>query len=285
MTAPVAAAPQDQPASKLSTRTPKVTAPAASIKPVAPRPAPTRKNWGTVWTGWIDDPDADVNPCQKGLERGEQRQVKTYKSGDTTRYDVNYQCYLLVPAPRPAVASATPRKSCGTFWTGRIDDPDADVNPCPKGCEPGEQRSISASLSDVGKQYDVNYQCYVAGPAATAGNLVTDRATVALPSALGGRRGEVASRPIDTSEVSQPGLHSFELAGFTGSGTSLLVSSHSFDLTGFTASGTSMVLSPHNFKLGGFSGIGTSVAVSSHSFELVGWTGLGSMNKPIRRKK
>ena len=161
-------------------------APTAPIKPVAPRPAPTRRNCGTVWTGWIDNPDADVNPCQKGCERGEQRQVKTYKSGDTTRYDVNYQCYLLVPAPRPAIASATPRKNCGIVWTGWIDDPDADINPCSKGCEPGEQQIVDAHITRGVKQYNVRYQCYVAeaAPKRATGRSPASQSGTAAPQEI-----------------------------------------------------------------------------------------------------
>jgi len=60
--------------------------------------SPQRKNCGTVWTGWIDDPDSDVNPCPQGCERGERQIVKTYQVGDTTQYDVRYQCYQAASA-------------------------------------------------------------------------------------------------------------------------------------------------------------------------------------------
>ncbi|HXH72091.1 MAG TPA: hypothetical protein VNI58_04675, partial [Mariprofundaceae bacterium] len=137
-------------------------------KKLLTRPAPTKRDFGTVWTGWIDSPDVDVNPCPKGADPGERLKVRTDKNGATTRYDVMYRCYLLVPAPKPSTTDYSGRETCGTAWTGWIDSPDADVNPCSKDCEPGEQQIVDANIRNGAAQYNIRYQCYKALPAQSA---------------------------------------------------------------------------------------------------------------------
>lgn len=70
------------------------TAPAAAAR--------ARQNCGTFWTPPVEDPEADVNPCPKGCERGERQLVNAHKQGDKTVYAARYQCYRIpVVAKRP----------------------------------------------------------------------------------------------------------------------------------------------------------------------------------------
>lgn len=285
--APAVSAPQDEPPSDQSTHVPKVTTPTDLITLAAPS---SRQNCGTFWTGLIDDPDADVNPCPKGCGRGEQQVVNTHVDGDSTRYEVRYQCYepetpkLMMPPDAPSSG-----ENCGTFWTDWMDTLDADANPCPEKCVRGQEPLVKTARSSDGIVYAVRYQCFQAE---------------ALRSVFGDRRDEIASQPLDINAVSQPAPHSFDLAGFTASGTpiaipthsfalagftasgsSLPIPSHSFELAGFTASGTSIAIPTHSFELAGFTARGTAQAIPSHSFDLAGWTAVGSTNKPVRRKR
>ena len=53
---------------------------------------------------WVKDPNADLNPCPKGCERGKRLQLDEHKSGDTTEYQANYECYLpQLAVPQPAL--------------------------------------------------------------------------------------------------------------------------------------------------------------------------------------
>ncbi len=56
--------------------------------------APARLNCGTFWTGWVDNPNPDKNPCPANCVRGERLQDKQYSQGATAQYDVQYQCYM-----------------------------------------------------------------------------------------------------------------------------------------------------------------------------------------------
>jgi len=105
------------------------------------------------------------HPCPKGCERGERLQLNAHKSGDTTEYQANYECYLpQLAVPQPALkaraAGAPPRRNCGTMWTGWQSDPSSPANPCPANCERGELRAVNRSLSNGKLVYDMNYQCY-----------------------------------------------------------------------------------------------------------------------------
>lgn len=67
--------------------------------------APPGANCGTYWTGWTEDPNADLNPCPKDCERGERQLVNTSKQGDKTLYAARFQCYR--GAATPAVTTET----------------------------------------------------------------------------------------------------------------------------------------------------------------------------------
>ena len=125
-----------------------------------------RQSCGTQWTGWVKDPNADVNPCPKGCQRGKQLQLNQHKNGDTTEYEANYECYLpelsvSQPASPAPASGAVARKNCGTMWTGWQSDPKSNANPCPANCERGELRAVNRSLSNGRLVYDMNYRCYV----------------------------------------------------------------------------------------------------------------------------
>ena len=128
-----------------------------------------RENCGTHWTAWVDDPDANVNPCPANCERGERQVLNSRRSGYSNQYQARYQCYLpelVVNQPPGAfiqpVTGTAPRINCGTVWTGLMDDPNADVNPCSKGCIRGELQLVKRTNSNGHLQYDMRYQCYQA---------------------------------------------------------------------------------------------------------------------------
>ncbi len=144
--------------------------------PVRPAQGPAivvpQASCGTYWTGWVKDPNADVDPCPKGCERGKRLRLDEHKSGEATEYQANYECYLpklevVQPVLKARAAGAGPRKNCGTVWTGWQSDPNSAVNPCPANCERGELRRVNRSLTNGKLAYDMNYQCYVKGPEAS----------------------------------------------------------------------------------------------------------------------
>jgi len=144
--------------------------------PLAPEAAIVlpRANCGTSWTGWVDDPNADVNPCPKTCERGERQVLNRRKEGKALKYQARYQCYLpqrsvsrKVPGVSMQTEGGKPRANCGTFWTGWVNDLNAKANPCPRDCEPGELQLVDRHLSGNGVQYNKRYQCFKAEPATT----------------------------------------------------------------------------------------------------------------------
>ena len=70
---------------------------------------------------------------------------------------------LATPA-RPALpgsAVVVARQSCGTYWTGWLKDPNADANPCPKGCQRGKQLQLNQHKNGDATEYEANYECYL----------------------------------------------------------------------------------------------------------------------------
>lgn len=70
---------------------------------------------------------------------------------------------MATPA-RPALPRAVvvvPRQSCGTYWTGWLKDPNADANPCPKGCQRGKQLQLNQHKNGDTTEYEANYECYL----------------------------------------------------------------------------------------------------------------------------
>lgn len=122
---------------------PPAPASTAPIKPVAPRPAATRRNCGTVWTGWIDNPDADVNPCQKGCERGEQQIVDAHIKGGVKQYNVRYQCYMAEAAPKPATGSSLASQSGTAPATGTTEP--RPVSGTPQGVSIADGQTASST--------------------------------------------------------------------------------------------------------------------------------------------
>lgn len=199
-----------------------------------PRPATERavviprENCGTFWTGWVNDPSADVNPCPANCKRGERVQINQHKSGNITQYEAKYECYLPQLEIRPApgarqlpAAGATPRKNCGTVWTGWKSDPHADVNPCPANCERGELRRVNRNRSGDKLLYDMNYQCYVREPAAEKAAAAHEK-----PKPAGGIRNR-------THETLRPKIIATEPIRLSGTRPApLLVSAAQIQLTG-----------------------------------------------------
>ena len=154
-------------------------------------------------------------------------------------------------------------------------------------------KSQPAAQNGAAQSSEVTAQAIGAGSAPQPGPQLTDTfsrppiqevmnppgasgSAATLPPTIRGQGGDVASRPIDTSALSQHGPRSFDLAGFAASGTSLAIPPHSFELTGFTASGTSLAIPPHSFELAGFTASGTMITIPPHSFELLGFTASGT---------
>lgn len=126
-----------------------------------------RENCGTHWTGYVDDPKVDVNPCPTNCVRGERQTVNTRKEGSKLKYSARYQCYLpeltvskQIPGVSPQTAGGKPRQNCGTFWTGWQNNLNTNVNPCPKGCEPGELQLVNRHSAGNILQYNKRYLCY-----------------------------------------------------------------------------------------------------------------------------
>jgi len=60
-----------------------------AVTPIEKKPGAIiipRENCGDYHTGWVDVPNADVNPCPKSCQRGEQLSVKQHP-GNTSLYD------------------------------------------------------------------------------------------------------------------------------------------------------------------------------------------------------
>ena len=165
-----------------------------------------RGSCGTHWTGWVQDPNADVNPCPKGCERGKRLRLDQHKNGKATEYQANYECYLpKLEVPQPALkaqpAGAPPRQNCGTMWTGWKSDPKSKANPCPENFERGELRSVNRGLSNGKVAYDMNYQCYVKGP--EAGNMAAPQ-PAPMPSERIKKKPRAAFRPqVTTTDAMQ----------------------------------------------------------------------------------
>ena len=174
-----------------ASRASRAAAPSAIVVP--------RSSCGTSWTVWVKDPNADLNPCPKGCERGKRLQLDEHKSGDTTEYQANYECYLpQLAVPQPALKAratgAPPRQNCGTMWTGWQSDPSSPANPCPANCERGELRAVNRSLSNGKLVFDMNYRCYVKEPES------------AKPSATPGKQPATAGASAQAVSVTTPAL-------------------------------------------------------------------------------
>ena len=59
-----------------------------------------------------------------------------------------------------AVAQGVTRESCGTAWTGWVNEANPSKNPCPKGCMRGERLKARTYSQGAKMQYDVQYKCY-----------------------------------------------------------------------------------------------------------------------------
>lgn len=64
------------------------------------------------------------------------------------------------PAPGADVTASKRGPNCGTFWTTRVEDPEVDVNPCPKNCTRGERQLVNTYKQGNKTLYDARYQCY-----------------------------------------------------------------------------------------------------------------------------
>jgi hypothetical protein len=145
---------------------------ATDLRAQAPGPGAIvvpRSSCGTAWTDWVDDPEADVNPCSASCERGERQVLDSHDVGGHRQFRARYECYLpklVINQPSGVVLNAAdgakPRRSCGTAWTSAQSDPQSSVNPCPSNCERGELQIVNRSISGKSVQYEMRYQCYVA---------------------------------------------------------------------------------------------------------------------------
>ena len=97
------------------------------------------------------------------------------------------------PRGKKAATSVAPvRRNCGTFWTAKVEDPEVDVNPCPKDCERGERQLVKPYKQGNKMIYEARYQCYfrtAAVPQAKAG------ARLAPDNSPSGRARSVIEKP------------------------------------------------------------------------------------------
>jgi len=149
-----------------------------------------RQSCGTHWTGYVDDPNVNVNPCPTNCERGERQTVNTRKEGGKLKYQARYQCFLpeltiskQIPGVSPQTVGNKPRQSCGTAWTGWLSDLNTTVNPCPRGCEPGELQLVNRSRSGSTVQYDKRYLCYKIEQTPAAPSTAQSGTKLTLPQA------------------------------------------------------------------------------------------------------
>ena len=82
-----------------------------------------------------------------------------------------------IASPPGATPSKTPaRANCGTAWTGWTEDPNTDLNPCPKNCERGERQLVKSYKQGDKTLFSARYQCYRAAAGAPA--ITTERLVV-----------------------------------------------------------------------------------------------------------
>lgn len=64
------------------------------------------------------------------------------------------------PAPGADVTASKRGPNCGTFWTTRVEDPEVNVNPCPKNCTRGERQLVNTYKQGNKTLYEARYQCH-----------------------------------------------------------------------------------------------------------------------------
>jgi len=153
-------------------------------------------------------PDTLMKPKETGGGGGDpaagQKKTPKFRPGKALRDSVNLE------------GTPTRLRNCGTFWTGRIEDPDSPINPCPKGCVRGEATLTNTYKSGDKTYYEIRYQCYFENQASGA----------ALPSGVKKnlKAGELApgSAPVGALTPDQGPWHTFvrvtgdKLSGATG---------------------------------------------------------------------
>ena len=100
-----------------------------------------------------------------------------------------------IASPPGATPSKTPaRANCGTAWTGWTEDPNTDLNPCPKNCERGERQLVKSYKQGDKTLFSARYQCYRAAAGAPA--ITTERLAVnGLAAEKYSHRGHPRQRP------------------------------------------------------------------------------------------
>ena len=80
-------------------------------------------------------------------------------SGKRLSIFVATSCCVLL-AIGSAAAQGVTRESCGTAWTGWVNEANPSKNPCPKDCVRGARLKARTYGQGAKTQYDVQYQCY-----------------------------------------------------------------------------------------------------------------------------
>ena len=82
-----------------------------------------------------------------------------HTSGKRLSIFVATSCCVLLTIGSAAAQGVT-RESCGTAWTGWVNEANPSKNPCPRDCVRGERLKARTYGQGAKMQYDVQYQCY-----------------------------------------------------------------------------------------------------------------------------
>lgn len=139
-----------------------------------------RQNCGTFWTGWMEDPDTNANPCPKDCVRGERQLVKTYKQGDKMLYEARYQCYRMAAVLQPrAEPPATPGKPAPAP-SRVITTPKIEIS----GLAPRVIRTETIRISGIQPKVITTDRIQISGPAPRVIRTETIRISGVLPKVI-----------------------------------------------------------------------------------------------------
>jgi hypothetical protein len=120
----------------------------------------------------IDDLEINRHTVQGASRPGERQGSSPTVKKPATLENAQGDAATTNPRGKKAATPVAPaRGNCGTFWTAKVEDPEVDVNPCPKDCERGERQLVKPYKQGNKMLYEARFQCYrmAAVPQAKAG--------------------------------------------------------------------------------------------------------------------